>query len=282
MLPNASDLKFFVEVSETLNLSRAAERLGVSQPALSQGMKRLEHAFGQDLLLRNKSGVVLTRAGERLKNEAKLLLDQWEKIVSEGQKDYHTLKGKYSIGAHPSVALYTLPSLLPSLMGKFPELELKLEHNLSRKITEEVISFKLDIGIVINPVQHPDLVIVNLCSDVVGFFKSKKLTADLNDVLIYDPDLIQSQDLLGKLNKKKHKFNRHLTSSSLELIKSLTLNGTGVGLLPSRVAMNNSKGLELIEDLPKFNDQLCLIYRHDAAKGSALKLLISEIKKLES
>ena len=74
MLPNPNDLRFFIEVSRTHNLSRAAERLGVTQPALSQGMRRLEQNIGQQLLLRGKGGVKLTKCGEKLVFKAKHLL----------------------------------------------------------------------------------------------------------------------------------------------------------------------------------------------------------------
>jgi DNA-binding transcriptional LysR family regulator len=71
MLPNSADLSFFLEVSNTGTMSRAAERLGVTQPALSQSMKRLEIVFDKQLLLRGKGGVTLTKAGEKLAGGAR-------------------------------------------------------------------------------------------------------------------------------------------------------------------------------------------------------------------
>ena len=65
MLPNASDIQSFLEVTKTKNISRAAERLGLTQPALSQSIKRLENAFGQQFFIRGKGGVKLTRAFEK-------------------------------------------------------------------------------------------------------------------------------------------------------------------------------------------------------------------------
>ncbi len=138
MLPNASDLTFFVEIAASKNMSRAAERLGITQPALSQSMKRLEHNFGEQLLLRSKSGVTLTKAGEKLARKARSLLEEWNFLKEEAKKDQKELRGRYSLGVHTSVSLFTLQYFLPNLLKKYQELEIKLHHDLSRKVTEDV------------------------------------------------------------------------------------------------------------------------------------------------
>ena len=79
-LPSADELKYFLEVAHTLNLSRAAERLGITQPALTLAMHRLEETLGQRILIRSKSGVKLSRAGEKLVAQTRLLVHEWEKI----------------------------------------------------------------------------------------------------------------------------------------------------------------------------------------------------------
>src|SRR5690349_7643935 len=110
MLPSPSELQYFIEVSNTLNVSRAAERLGISQPTLSLAIQRLEHGFGAPLLLRSKSGVTLTNAGRKLVAQARHLLDEWEKIRQDALKDESEIRGRYTLGCHASVALYSLPS----------------------------------------------------------------------------------------------------------------------------------------------------------------------------
>ncbi len=285
MLPNAADLSFFLEVANTGNMSRAAERLGVTQPALSQSMKRLEIAFDQQLLLRGKGGVTLTKSGEKLFTGARALLDDWESLKEESAKDAENLRGRYSLGLHSSVALYTVKHFVPQLLNQYPGLEFKFVHDLSRKLTEDIISFKLDFGLVINPVSHPDLVIRELFKDEVSFWKSKKKTSanDMNSdekVLIVEPDLSQSQDLLAKLAKKKITFKRIITSSNLEVIKELVLSGAGVGILPGRVVGDEAKKMEVLgSQFPKFSDRLCLIYRADIQKSTASRQLTALIQE---
>lgn len=285
MLPNANDLQFFLEVAKTGNMSRAAERLGVSQPALSQAMKRLETSFDSQLLLRSKSGVVLTKAGEKLGQKARLLLEAWQDIKEEAQRDEQQVRGVYTLGIHSSVALYTLPYMASKLLRDFPHLELKLEHDLSRKITEQVISFKLDFALVVNPVTHPDLVIKELFEDEVAFFRSRKIKEENEEVLISEPDLRQTQELLNQLPKRKMTFTRRVTSSNLEVIKSLVVSGTGVGIVPTRVMGQDLKKVEKLAGMPVFKDKICLVYRHDVQKSVAARslsqFLLKHLKELE-
>ena len=155
MIPSPAELNYFVEIASTLNISRAAERLGISQPSLSLAVKRLEDAVGVDLLIRSKSGVNLTRAGQKFVAQARQLLDEWDRLSSEAIRGESQLTGRYVIGCHPSVALYSLPHFLPDLLREYPEVEIKLSHSLSRQVTDDVIGFKVDFGIVNRP-WHPE------------------------------------------------------------------------------------------------------------------------------
>ena len=83
MIASPSDLCYFVEVANTLNISRAAERAGISQPSLTLAMQRLEEAIGTPLLCRSKSGVTLTQAGKQLLEHTKQLLHLWAQVKGQ-------------------------------------------------------------------------------------------------------------------------------------------------------------------------------------------------------
>ena len=284
MYPNLSDLKYFIVVAETGNLSRAAEKLGVTQPSLSVAMKRVESSLGVELLIRSKSGVYPTKAGDQFLKRSRQLLNSWETLKSTLNEEEETPSGQYSLGCHPSVGMYTLPFFMPELNDRFPKLDIRLSHDHSRKITEKVISFDLDIGIVVNPVKHPDLVINELCVDVVYFWKKKgmKPSADAMKTLICDPDLAQSQKMTGSLKKNEIVFEKYLHSNNLELVSRMTAAGLGVGVIPSRVAMMQDKGrIEKIDSWPTYKDKVCLVYRHEMRQTQAFKTLIDVIKSYE-
>ena len=204
---------------------------------------------------------------------------EWEKVFAAVKNSEVQVAGRYKLGVHSAVARYTLPAFLKDLLQENPQLEVNLRHDLSRKIAEEVISWKLDLGLVINPPPHPDLVIRNLCEDTVTLWCSSE--EHLKDVLICEPDLLQTQALLDKLAKKGFHFKRTLHSSSLEVITSLVHEGCGVGILPERVVKSDhrAKIRRFSTEAPVFKDRLCLIYRAGTQNNAAVRTMIDRILK---
>jgi len=278
MLPSPTELTYFLEIAEALNLSRAAERIGVSQPALTLAVRRLEDAFGHKVLIRGKTGVRLTKAGEKLAYQSRILMGEWEKIKGDSTREEHEVSGRYTLGCHPSVAMYTLPYFMPQLFKEFPKLNINLAHASSRKINEDIISFRIDFGIVVNPVPHPELIIKNLYEDAVTLWVAPKA---LKNVLICEPDLPQTTNILQQLAKGKTSFERVIHSSSLEVITGLVSKGIGVGILPTRVATRLKEyNLKLFDPSIFFADKICLVYRPDVQKSGASKMLAKRIFEL--
>lgn len=274
--PNPWDLRYFQEIARTQNLSRAAERLGVGQPALSLALKRLEEGLQAPLFQRRSRGLILTAAGQRLLKETNVLLANWEALVAETKKSTTELVGRFSLGCHPSVGLYALKNIFRQLYSEFPGIEIQLVHGLSRIMSEGVISGQIDFAIVVNPLPHPDLVIHRLATDRVCFWHNSK---SLADVLIYNPELRQSQDMLSKL-KKKNLFRRTISSESLEVIATLANSGAGIAILPARVAEVLGSELKKVPDYPTFSDEIAFVYRVDLPKTAAAKCIIDTLKNL--
>lgn len=264
------DIRYFTVVSSTLNMTRASEILGITQPTLSYAVKRLERELGGELLIRLKSGVQLTRLGEDFAQQSRVVLFEWEQAQKLVESQKSEVSGNYSIGLHPSVALYSLESFLPQLSSAHPKLELSLRHGLSREITEQVISWKIDFGIVVNPKPHLDLVIKELCKDKVTLFSDGKK----HDSLIFDPNLKQTESIMKKL--KKDQAMRAITSENLEVIAKLASLGVGIGVLPERVA-RQWPNLKPLKDAPSYNDRICLIYRKEKQKSLSSKTIIAAI-----
>lgn len=279
---SAADLGYFIEIAATENVSRAAERLAISQPSLSQAVIRIEHAIGEPVFVRHKRGVTLTPAGKELLVHARALIETWDSIRTKSVASMHEIRGRYIIGCHPSVALYSLSGFLPAALKKHPHLEIQLVHDLSRKITESVISSRIDVGIVVNPVRHPDLIIQKVADDEMTFWISQKRASREkspleSELLICDPDLSQSQSLMKKLRVNTYDLSRTLTSGSLEVIADLTAAGAGVGILPSRVAGRARQPLIRVKGAPVFRDEICVIRRVETRKVAAIEFLIKEI-----
>jgi DNA-binding transcriptional LysR family regulator len=284
MIASPADLTYFIEVSKTQNLSRTAKRIGISQPSLTLAIQRLELTIGTELLIRSKSGVTLTKAGKCLLSHAKELLQLWDTVKAESLATHYEVQGSFTLGIHPSVALTTLSHFMPKLLMDYPKLEIQLKHDLSRNISEEVINCSIDLGFIVNPIKHPDLIIQKLYTDKVTFWHATKqpytqqLDSD-NAILILHPELIQTQWLLKRINRLGIKFKRILTSTSLEVIANLTANGCGVGIIPTSVAesMYPNKLLAM-PNMPSYQDEICLVYRHENRRIKGLQAIVHSIK----
>lgn len=261
---NQTDLKYFLELSHTLHITRASERLGITQPALSHCVKRLESDLNCQLFLRSKKGVQLTSAGAKLKQSASSMIQQWENLKQNISDDIETPQGVIKLGCHSAVAQYSL-NFLGSFLKKNPAIEIELTHGLSRHMTEQVVSSVLDVAFAVNPAAHPDLIIKEICRDEVCLWKAKNCIND--DVLIVEPSLLQTQDILQKLNKKGFSYKRVIESSSLEVIANLVAQGVGCGIVPERVLqIYELQSYEKVKGAPQFSDKICLVYKQEFRK----------------
>lgn len=282
-----SDVAYFVEVAMTKNISRAAERLGITQPALSTAIRRIETQLGTQLLIRSKNGVRLTDSGRLFSHKSKELLLRWHALEKDLSDALELPTGRFVIGCHPSVAQYTVVHSLEQLLVH--DIEISLVHDISRRITEQVISCEIDYGLVVNPTRHPDLVIKKICEDSFGFWRHESLPPlEMDDneprsaVVILDPSLAQSEFLLKAMRQTIDKPLRAIHSGSLEVIASLTAKGYGYGLLPARVACShpllpaNSRNNSKLT----YTDEICLIYRADLPKSPARKLVQTALSQI--
>lgn len=274
MLATATEVEYFVEVYQTGHVSRAAIRLGVTQPTLTLSLQKLEDKLGMKLFHRTKQGVIPTDQGTLFYRKANTLMDCWHNIHQGLESSVNEIQGHFKVGCHQSVGAYTIPSFLDRLHKQAPLVEIELIHDFSRKITEGIVSFQIDLGFVINPVRHPDLVLKKIGEDRVMFWK-KAGVKNLPKVIFADSNLNQIQTILGKTHSKDFHDWKLVNSSSLELIRTLTLAGQGIGILPERVA--KADGADLVPhdpNLPVFDDKIFVCYRKDVLSSKAGRELI--------
>lgn len=286
MMPSSTEMYYFIEIAQAGVLSRAAERLGITQPSLSLALKRLEKTMGVQLFIRHKQGVTLTQAGKQLLVHARQLLHYWENTKTKALASEREVQGHFSIGCHTTLGIYALPQFLPKLLERYPKLSINLKHGLSRKITEEVVRLNTDIGIVVNPFKHPDLIIRKLFEDEVTFWVQsgkKGVIQNLNSTdaaVVCDLELTQTQTLLKRIKKLNISTHRIITTVSLEVVASLTAHGAGIGILPERVVKAlYPKKLCRIPHAPVYKDEICLVYRHENRHIQAVQTIIQAISK---
>lgn len=120
-------LRYFVVVAEEQNFSRAAERLHIAQPPLSDQIKRFEDALGVRLFDRSSRGARLTEAGELLLGEARRLLTQADQTAKMVRRVGNGEVGRLTVGFVPSASNSVLPPILSRFRERYPEVQLYLQ-----------------------------------------------------------------------------------------------------------------------------------------------------------
>jgi len=123
-------------ISEEKNITKAAARLYMSQPALSYRLKNLEKEFGAKIVLRNTTGVVFTQQGEHLLGYALKMLTQLTIAKERIQNMENKIQGTLRIGTSSIFAHYELPGILKGFLERYPDVDISLKTGLSSKINK--------------------------------------------------------------------------------------------------------------------------------------------------
>lgn len=270
MIPTPTEIYYFLEIYDVRHISKAAVRLGITQPTLTLSLQKLEEKLKTSLFHRTKQGVIPTPSATIFYNHAKKLKECWSEVQEDIQTSSTTMAGNFKVGCHQSVGAFVAPPLLTNL-NQAPGIKVNFVHDFSRKITEKVISYEIDIGYVVNPIKHLDLVFKKLGDDRVTFWK-KKNAKDLPKRIFADFRRSQVEDLLGKTFHKHFSDWVVVESASLELIRTLTSQGLGIGILPERVAHAENRDLEIYDkSLPSRPDEIYLTYRKEVFSSAVGK-----------
>ena len=133
-------LKAFIRMVETGSLTRAADALGIAQPALSQQVAALEAEFGAQLLTRSRQGVRATPAGRSLYRHAQIILKQLEQAHHEVGRASHEVSGLVRIGLPPTATAVLSVPLLRATHQRFSGISLDLADGLSGSLLNEFTS----------------------------------------------------------------------------------------------------------------------------------------------
>lgn len=280
-----TQLRYFQAISEAGSISAAARQLRVSQPTLSVTIQNLEDELRTTLFMRTSKGVSLTPSGQALSacvTEIFTLLTRTKELIA-GLETADV--GEFVLGCHESLGAYFLPPFMRAFLQETPNIQLSLWNESSAAVREAVIGRRIHFGLIVNPVPHPDLVLVELFNDgVTAFVASEEPPcATLEQAherlsrgpLIFAGRVQQSQELINRFGVEERLPEQMLDCGDLEMVKSLVLAGIGVGLLPRRVAMygHENKLRQIFPGFAEIPDTIYLIYRSDLHRTrAAMKL----------
>lgn len=139
-------IRYFVALGEELNFTRAAERLHIAQPPLSQQIRQLEDELGVTLLQRNSRPVRLTEAGVLFLARARALLASFEDAVADTRRVGRGQAGKLALGFVGSAMFAGLPDIVGAYRDACPDVELVLDEMLAAEIAEALRRRRIDVG----------------------------------------------------------------------------------------------------------------------------------------
>lgn len=141
-------LRYFITVAEELHFSKAAEKLYITQPALSRQIRQLEEQLGAELLVRNKRNVRLTKTGEYLLEEARYVFNHLDFVKQNIRRQTSGQQGKLRIGFVGSAMQSIIPGLMKKMNEQSPGVHMVLTELPNQQQIDQIRTDQLDIGFI--------------------------------------------------------------------------------------------------------------------------------------
>lgn len=158
-----TQLRAFVTVAREGNLTRAAERLHLTQPAVSLQLKSLQQNLDLQLFTRTPAGLTLTADGAKLLPLAEKVIAGSQELLQAAQSLHSTLSGKLAIGTILDPEFTRLGAFLKMLVEGYPQISTELRHGMSGWVQQQIRDAQIDVGYYLGPVQA-QLHAIELCS----------------------------------------------------------------------------------------------------------------------
>ena len=155
-------LKYFIAVAEEKHITRAAERLGMQQPPLSQRIKAIERELEVQLFHRRARGVELTDAGRAFLNNARAVLAQLDHTLETTRRTARGEEGRISIGIVPTSPFHPfVPRVIRAFREAYPQVSLQLEERLGGELLELLESEQIDVAFIRTPHTNQERFVIN-------------------------------------------------------------------------------------------------------------------------
>lgn len=269
-------LRYFLAVADELHFGRAAERVRVAQPAVSQQIQRLEAAIGTRLFERTRREVSLTPAGLALRGFAQRAVDDVELGTRAAQRAAAGEIGHLTIGFLEAAAGTIVPQAVRRFRADRPDVDLTLRELGVAPQIEGLQSGRLDIGFLRPPIEADDLVLERLLDDdlaaavpsghpiagrgsvTVRTIVGEPLVMLSREVVpgLYDQVLAISQEAGGAADIAQE-------ATSIQAVLGLVAAGLGIAVLPASVRQLSRTGIEFVAIRPRHRSTLYIATRRD-------------------
>lgn len=287
-----AQLEYIVALDTYRHFHTAADNCFVTQPTLSMQIKKLESDLGILLFDRRKQPVVPTQAGEKIIEQARILLRQREKIMDIISEEKKSIEGKIRIGIIPSLAPYLLPLFIGDFTQHNPLLEVEVQELITVEIEEQLLKDQLDIGILVTPLKNSKIKELPLFYEDILVYPNENhpfseresirtTEISLPDVWLLNQGHCFSHQVLNLCQWKEKTSNLpfHYQSGSLETLKNLVDKEGSFTLLPALAVDDTIKNrVVCFEDITPLRE-VSLVYASGFSKTQLLEALQKEIIK---
>ncbi|MBP5579673.1 MAG: LysR family transcriptional regulator [Ruminococcus sp.] len=258
-----NNLHIFIQAAETGSLTETAKKLYISQPAVSQAIKKLEEELNVKLFIRNKrSNLILTDVGREILTLAEQMQALENRLYQTAYEENHLMGGTVRIASVPLATSLILSRVMPVFRKQFPDVEIELFESDPLSVKNMVLEYKADIGISTSPylgLEHKPL----LKDRIVSIDRDRSRTIDLSND---DTDLILcrvahesiTEQLKGKSIDLTHALIVEAASTQINLIA----NGNGIGAISELMLSSIPNSLVIGKVIPKMEMDISLI-SHD-------------------
>ncbi len=225
---NTRQLQYALALYESLNFSAVAEKLGISQPALSKQIHNLENELGVKLFDRNTVPLTVTAAGEHFFREAQKLLYKEDQLLRSMEDFKSGKRGRLVIGISPFRCLYLIPDIMQKIKEKYPDVQIVLHEIGSDTLRKEAAEGKYDFAIVNLPVDESVLDVTPICTDTMVLAVPKKLADFLPDVSHIDFDACKELPFIvvGQTQELRRLFEKSCAAANFT--PNITMEVVGV------------------------------------------------------
>ena len=249
-------LRCFSAIVRAGSFTRAAEQLGITQPSLSQQIRKLEKQVGSPLFERLGRSIRLTAYGEALRQPAADILQQVAEARSSLDSLQEGVRGKLRVGVIPTIMPYFIAPRIGEFLNNFPKVELQLIEDTTPRLVEQLQSGDLDLALSALPVRNPDIVCSELTRESLFLAVAEKhplareTTIDLQDLrkerlLLLKEGHCLRDDVLMTCSRAKAELRSIFETDQLASIFQLVRAGFGVTVIPA-MASSHSAGCKLV------------------------------------
>ncbi|QDT53812.1 Hydrogen peroxide-inducible genes activator [Caulifigura coniformis] len=284
-------LRAILKIAERGSFSQAARDLGVTQPAISQQVGKLETELGRSLFERQGRRVTLTEAGDKLRRHAEqivALADDARRIVTD---DGET--GKIVIGAIPTIAPYLLPEVLCAFRDACPRAQVEVHEEVTASLLQRCANGEIDLGLLALPAERrylhlerlydEELLLVVQASHPLATARKARLE-DLQEepFVLLDEAHCLSGDIRSFCLRKRFQPVTTGRTTQLATVQELVALGHGVSLIPEMARRRDADPRRIYRSLdgvrPKRTIAMC--WNPDRYQSKLMKSLISQLRRL--